>query len=582
MPWLVAAAGLVVRARRDAIAAGVALFLIYVWTDFPIMYAQFGMVPYLLSIPLALLVTATLARYIGEGGMWRWLAAAAGSSLVVLVHVTAAMIVVPAALLAYGAAVVRARRAGGRLPGSRHLGVWSIPPLVLLVNAFWWVPSVTLASAKGPSDYVFSHPESILGRFREILSIEVEIEVVIIAAGLLGVVALARKGTLAAWAVGGFAAAGFFWGYLAGGVRALDFLQPGRHTYAFYTAGALLGGIGFAEVRSRLRLGEGRLDSWATLGAVLVAIRIFSMPLAERISNKLGGPETFLSSRPSPRLVRIVRGLKAHMKPGERLLYEEGGFRLPDAPDPFGGGRFSGLLPHLVEGIELLGGPYLHAHVLNNFTQFGEGKLFGKSGWGRDDFVRYAKIYRPAAIVCWSPRARAFCLGNPDLVRVVDDDGAVIIGRVLGFEGATVRGKADVSAGPNRIEVRDAVAGDDGLVVLRYHAAPLLVSDPPVAIEPVYLEDDPVPFLAFRPNRGDGRLPHEAGALVEVGPGSLESQVLHRLARVAELDQRVDADLQVRRARTSRSRPRRSARSSRPRASSGCRRPAATPPWGCG
>ena len=75
---------------------------------------------------------------------------------------------------------------------------------------------------------------------------------------------------------------------------------------------------------------------------------------------RLWAGEPFLSSRPSPRLLWVVDRVKAHVKPGERLLYEEGGFDLPGVPDPFQRGRFSGLLPERT-GVELIGGPYLHA-----------------------------------------------------------------------------------------------------------------------------------------------------------------------------------------------------------------------------
>jgi hypothetical protein len=156
------------------------------------------------------------------------------------------------------------------------------------------------------------------------------------------------------------------------------------------------------------------------------------------------------------------------------------------------------VIPHMT-GVEVVGGPYLHVTVNENFTQFGEGKLCGKADWGRDEFVRYARLYRPAAIACWSTKARGFCQANPDLVKIVDDDGVLLLVRVLGFEGATIRGTAEVTASPNRIEVQDAVAGEDGLVVLRYHAVPHLASEPPVSLVPVSLEDDPVPFIAFRP-----------------------------------------------------------------------------------
>ena len=118
---------------------------------------------------------------------------------------------------------------------------------------------------------------------------------------------------------------------------------------------------------------------------------------------------------------------------------------------PFGPFHYSPVLPTMT-GVELLGGPYLHMTVTTNFTQFGEGKLFGKANWTRADFVRYAALYRPAAIACWSKHARGFCEANPDMVKIVADDGVVLLGRVIGFEGATIRGKAEVTAGsePNR------------------------------------------------------------------------------------------------------------------------------------
>jgi hypothetical protein len=190
--------------------------------------------------------------------------------------------------------------------------------------------------------------------------------------------------------------------------------------------------------------------------------------------------------------------VKRFVEPGERLLYEEGGFGLPGVPDPFQGGRFSGLLPEKL-GIEVVGGPYLHAALKTNFTQFGEGKLFGRERWDRDWFERHARLYRPSAILCWSPWARAFCRDNADLIEVKADDGFVLIGRIKGFEGAAIEGTAEVEARPGRLRVLRAQGGLDGSVVLRYHSVPCLRTDPPVAWEPVTLGDDPVPFIRLRP-----------------------------------------------------------------------------------
>ncbi len=115
IPWLVALAGPLWRARGRTIATAVALFLLYVWTDFPINYAAFGMLPYLLAIPLGLVATGAFCRFLERGGLAWWSVVAVAMSVVVLVHLTAAMIVVPAAGLAYAMSVwvSMSRREGG-------------------------------------------------------------------------------------------------------------------------------------------------------------------------------------------------------------------------------------------------------------------------------------------------------------------------------------------------------------------------------------------------------------------------------------------------------------------------------------
>ena len=196
----------------------VALFLGYVWTDFPINYAAFGMLPYLLAIPLGLLATAEFAAYLDSGGFARWLACMMLMSLSVLVHFTAAMV------LCGGRLGVRFRvsddtqardRAGARdlsapwvegnriIPWTRHLGVWLIPVVVLAVNAFWWLPGLWLASTKGASDFAFSHSrESVLARLTQIVTTEAPMQSVLAGLGLPGLLVLfrtSRSGPVPSW-----------------------------------------------------------------------------------------------------------------------------------------------------------------------------------------------------------------------------------------------------------------------------------------------------------------------------------------------------------------------------------------------
>jgi hypothetical protein len=384
-----------------------------------------------------------------------------------------------------------------------HVAVWALPIVILLLNAFWWLPGIWLAGTKGASDFAFAHPEGVLRRLAQIGSSEAPIQCLLIAAGLPGLLLLLRREAVLGWACIGFCAAGFGWGYLAGAARSLDFLQPGRHTFAFYTGLAIAGGVALDELRKRLRAGKPRLDGWAMAGAILIGVRMIGYPGYPAI-NALRGwfvPEPFLSSRPTPRALWIVDRVGRHLKPGDRLLYEEGGFAVKGAPEPFQGGRLSGILPDRT-GVELIGGPYLHASLLTNFSQFGEGKLCGKSNWTRDDFIRYAKLYGPSAILCWSPHARRFCRENPDLIRVLDDDNSVLLGRVKGFEGHFLEGTGKVDAKAGVLRLRELTPGLDGSVVLRYHTVPYLRARPAVAIERDYREDDPVPFIRLRPPAG--------------------------------------------------------------------------------
>jgi hypothetical protein len=480
------------------------------------------MLPYFVAIPVSLVATGAFARFLTHGGFARWLAAVIVSSAAFLCHLTAAMILAPAAVIAYASmwigparpAKISSRPGDGltrRLTVLSHLAVWAIPVIVLAANAFWWLPGVWLAGTKGESGFAFYHPEGVGRRLVQILVSEWPVQSLLLACGLPGLYLVVKRERTLGWALAGFCGAGMFWGYGAGGWRSLDFLQPGRHTFAFFTALAVAGGLALDELGRRARrgiAGVDHLDRWILVGAALVGIRIWGQPLAESVRARLILGEPFLSSRPSPRLLWIVEKVKRHLQSGERLLYEEGGKDLPGIPDPYQHGRFSGLLPERT-GVEVIGGPYLHASLITNFTQFGEGKLFGESNWDRGFFERYAKLYRPSAILCWSPRARRFCRENSDLVKVLEDDGTFIFGHIVGFGGDFIEGSGKVEATAGRIRVSDISAGLDGTVLLRYHFVPYLTTSPSVACEPEYRENDPVPFIRFRPPGGSAGVEFE-------------------------------------------------------------------------
>ena len=83
------------------------------------------MIPYFLGIPVALVATGVFARFLARGGAINWLLAALLLSFAFLVHLTTAMVLAPAAAMAY---IARSIRHG-------NLINWSI--LIVLIAALF-------------------------------------------------------------------------------------------------------------------------------------------------------------------------------------------------------------------------------------------------------------------------------------------------------------------------------------------------------------------------------------------------------------------------------------------------------------
>jgi hypothetical protein len=199
--WLTALASIAWKAGPIATFIATLMMFIYFWSDFAFRYASLGMVSYVVSIPLGLLTVAALAAYCDQGGFSRWLWASLLASAVFLVHLTSPMVVAPAGLLAYGAAIFRSRREGRPFPFSRHLGLWLMPLLILVLNSFWVLPGFLLASTKGSSELAFAHPENMLYRIFEIFWHERPQQPILLTLGVVGLIVLGKRlpVQMAAW-----------------------------------------------------------------------------------------------------------------------------------------------------------------------------------------------------------------------------------------------------------------------------------------------------------------------------------------------------------------------------------------------
>ncbi len=512
LPWLLMAAITLFRFGQGSSIASVALLELYIWTDgggagFPTNFARYGMVAYMVAVPLGLVAMAAFGRFLEFGGFRRWMLATVLCSLCFLLHVTSVLILAPAGLALLIWAIV-ARKPKGVMT---YISVVLMALTVVTVNAFWWIPLIYLRSMSSEGNPFFTNPD-VLNRMAGLIGLrkpgellEPTIQAVILGLATYGAAVLSQKDRMATVGLLGFGISGFFWGYLAGYWPALNFLQPGRQTYALYTSGAALAGVGMADLGGRIRNASSkRLLLCAIVATGLMGSRVFLPDLIKWVGVRWKYP--FLGSRTEPpHLDSIVKWVRANVKPGERLYYEECGEDIPGQPSPFGAGRYSGLLPEMT-GVEVVGGFYLYVGLKTNFTQIGEKdkkpSLFGGE-WSRERFVRYAKLYRPSAILCWTEEAKQFCRLNPDLIEVSFHDGRILGGLVKGFGGSAIRGQASVTASADRLAISGMVPDLDGLIVLRYHFVPGLRSRfPSVRLEPVLLEEDPVPFIGLRPSTG--------------------------------------------------------------------------------
>jgi hypothetical protein len=479
-------------------AGAMLVWIVYVWTDFPIQYVGFGMIPYFLAIPLALATLRACVAWLEQGGARLWLAMTMLLAATILTHFTALMILGPAAIVAWAFSESKLRKA---FAGAASL------VFAAAANAFWWWPGVVLAATKGESGFVFAHEEGVLRRLSQILWTEAPVEAFLWTGLAVGLPLIAKSRSIAAAGLAGFAASGFFWGYAAGAFRSFDFLQPGRHTFAFYSSAAIVASYAFGRFYALLAARSRASAFGAALGLAFVGIRIFG-PIVVAVVGVWTNPQSApLASKPPAAYELIFNALKGKVGPGDRVLYEEGGM----GPDFFAGGRYSGVLAREL-GCEFLGGPYLHASLKTNLAQFGEGKLLGRENWDMAWLETVRKRYGLTWIVAWSDSARAVLDANPDRFEYVVRDGALRVARLKSVGKETeavaptvplagaehVEGPVQAEPGRIRLTLRPAQEGIavDRDVVLRYHWAPNLEATGP---EGVVVLQESLPDAAFPP-----------------------------------------------------------------------------------
>jgi len=196
----------------------------------------------------------------------------------------------------------------------------------------------------------------------------------------------------------------------------------------------------------------------------------------------------------------LVRFLREHTSPTERILVESSGVTLPaftGTKRQIFSARFA-MLPFEVER-EYVGYILPGAILRQSYAGFVFGKVLGRplEGMRQEDMRALLQTYAISWVVGWLPEGVRGLRSQPAVLEEVADREGVVVFRVRDPRPSRVlEGQGEVHTVLDRIEVR-AAAGER--VVLKYHWAPTLRTEPPLAIEEAPVAGSPVGFIAVRP-----------------------------------------------------------------------------------
>jgi hypothetical protein len=363
--------------------------------------------------------------------------------------------------------------------------------IILLVNWFWILPLVRDLPLKAWSGYHW------IGNLKSLV------------ADLLGardsglrfvIYLLAAGGFLIWWSEGhlelfrlllGATLALSFFGYLSGQISAFQQLETYRNNLVASFLLIMPASVFVTSLPSRLQSLPSR-RRWAIVGlGLLITLHIVGRNVLW-FRPFLSGDFRSHSLRPlGPDEMGVVNWLQGHNENQGRVLVEY--WPLAD------------LLPWYT-GFQVIGGPYPLVWMPHNFANFvsptddeGGIRLFGRDlrQMSQPTLEQYLHTYNIGWIVGHTEGSKEVFDRATQLV-VAANFGPYRIYQNSGSPSFFLNGNGNVRAEFGRLQVTGA---SPGKLVLKFHWASTLVTDPPQELRPETVLDDPVPFIEVPQNR---------------------------------------------------------------------------------
>jgi hypothetical protein len=465
------------------------------WNSFPREMLFYGMVGFPAGSAFGLWLLGRLRRLLAEPASARAVLAWLAGCLVMLpLHAQVALL-----LAAPGAALFALR------PSRRGLAwIGAGVGLALLAHALWLVPLITHADDARYADAVralplFFSPDPwtfardyagsvSLWSFRE-PGLEAPLRLFLLALGAAGLVRCrARPAILLPLALviaGCFALA--YFGYLfpaLHGWQCLRFKVPLDCSLALASSCLLAtGAVRAPESRPRIvrHLARGLVAAGACAALAGFAVNLWRTERTGelRMHARLGGPAA-----------QVIDWIAREAPPRGRILFEESG----DESGFFWDGAYLSSLVAVRTGRELIGGPANLVIDRHHFVEFHSGLLFGRpiEGFADAELERAFELYDVTAIASFHPRSNERFARLAPLVQLAARFDQAVVWRVRRESTPVLAGRAEVRAGPDRIECSQ-VAPEE--LILAYHWVEGLASQPPLALERHFVPEDPIPFI---------------------------------------------------------------------------------------
>ena len=383
--------------------------------------------------------------------------------------------------------------------------VWCV--IVIVVNSIWIVPLFEYAQVKTATK-AFFQTSGVLALVRVLFKPGCLPALGLIALALPGALRLAKGGRVPT-AVTVSAAFLFLLSISAYGVYipGLRDLEPGRFLFAALIFAGPLAGVGAGLALDRWGRWSSRAPGLRPIETAAMIVLLVSPVVLSFFSARTGYKHR-LTTTHAPEVRELIEEIGRRVDPSGRLMIEDGPAAL------YGESHVPGLLP-LYTGVQQIGGPYPFTFLQHHFATFQKDLTMGKplGEITAAEFRTYLEVYNVRWIVAASPEAKEFVASVASDTTGVpvawSENGAAPLEAVWKSRrytlwdvnrppSFTTGGARRVSASFDKIQVDTGEEWDP--FVLLFHWDKGLKVRPPARISPVYVLDDPVPFIRVEPN----------------------------------------------------------------------------------